>query len=259
MTQEITFEDGESYEKWMGVWSQRIGDQFLEWLAPQPEKTWVDIGCGNGTFTEQIYNACEPANIQALDPSPEQIDFALRRIESNNVSFQVGDAMSLPFDADRFDYATMALVLFFVPDPAVGVAEMVRVTKPGGSVSAYVWDLVEGGAPFESIMAQMRNLDIDSPRPLSAEISEQSRLVETWNDAGLTNVEVKRISVDRTFTNFTEFWDIALLAPPVGSALSPLDPDVGHHVRRMTQEFLGVDDTEPVTIHGFANAIKGTC
>ncbi len=259
MTQEITFEDGESYEKWMGVWSQRIGDQFLEWLAPQPEKTWVDIGCGNGTFTEQIYTAYKPANIQALDPSPEQIDFALRRIESNNVSFRVGDAMSLPFDADRFDYATMALVLFFVPDPAVGVAEMVRVTKPGGSVSAYVWDLVEGGAPFESIMAQMRNLDIDSPRPLSAEISEQSRLVETWNDAGLTNVEVKRISVDRTFTNFTEFWDIALLAPPVGSALSPLDPDVGHHVRRMTQEFLGVDDTEPVTIHGFANAIKGTC
>ncbi|MEC9088827.1 MAG: SAM-dependent methyltransferase, partial [Actinomycetota bacterium] len=133
------------------------------------------------------------------------------------------------------------------------------VTKPGGSVSAYVWDLVEGGAPFESIMVQMRSLDIDSPRPPSAEISEQSRLVETWNDAGLTNVEVKRISVDRTFTNFTEFWDIALLAPPVGSAFSPLDPDVGRDVRRMTQEFLGVDDTEPVTIHGFANAIKGTC
>ena len=41
----------------------------------------------------------------------------------------------------------MALVLFTVPDPAAGVAEMLRVTRPGGNISAYVWDLVEGGAP----------------------------------------------------------------------------------------------------------------
>ena len=98
MAQEIKFQDGESYEQWMGVWSQLIGDQFLEWLSPQPNATWIDIGCGNGTFTEQIYNAHAPKEIQALDPSPEQIDFALQRIKSENVSFQVGDAMNLPFE-----------------------------------------------------------------------------------------------------------------------------------------------------------------
>ena len=71
MTQEIKFQDGGSYEQWMGVWSQLVGDQFLEWLSPQPDATWIDIGCGNGTFTEQIYNAHAPKEIQALDPSPE--------------------------------------------------------------------------------------------------------------------------------------------------------------------------------------------
>src|SRR5215475_8388019 len=45
--------------------------------------------------------------------------------------FDRGDAMALPFPADTFDVATMALVIFFVPDPAKGVAEMVRVVRPG--------------------------------------------------------------------------------------------------------------------------------
>ena len=55
MGQEIKFQDGESYEKWMGVWTQLVGDQFLDWLSPETAKAWLDIGCGNGAFTEQIY------------------------------------------------------------------------------------------------------------------------------------------------------------------------------------------------------------
>ena len=53
----------------------------------------------------------------------------------------------LPFPESRFDAAVMALVIFFVPDPAKGVAEMVRVVGPGGTVAAYAWDIVGGGSP----------------------------------------------------------------------------------------------------------------
>tara|TARA_Y100000766_G_scaffold284914_1_gene305374 strand:+ start:1933 stop:2712 length:780 start_codon:yes stop_codon:yes gene_type:complete len=258
MAQEIKFQDGESYEKWMGVWSQLVGDQFLEWLSPQSGATWIDIGCGNGTFTEQIHNDCSPAEIQALDPSPEQIDFALNRIESDKASFQVGDAMNLPFGANRFDYATMALVLFFVPDPDVGVAEMVRVTKSGGSISAYVWDVLEGGLPVEAISAQLRRLDIPYPRPPSAEVSRIDRLKETWINAGLSDVETKQIAVHRTFDNFQQFWDITTLSPSIGPVLVKSQAGVSDRVKLMTQEALEVDDSEPVTINGFANAVKGT-
>ena len=45
----------------------------------------------------------------------------------------------------------MALVLFFVPNPAKGVAEMARVVKPGGTVAAYAWDMLGGGFPQEPI------------------------------------------------------------------------------------------------------------
>jgi ubiquinone/menaquinone biosynthesis C-methylase UbiE len=63
--------------------------------------------------------------------------------------FRQGDAMALPFPEDRFDAAVMALVIFFVPDPAKGVAEMVRVVGPGGMVAAYAWDTMGGGFPQE--------------------------------------------------------------------------------------------------------------
>ncbi|HIL06690.1 MAG TPA: class I SAM-dependent methyltransferase [Acidimicrobiia bacterium] len=256
--QEIKFQDGESYEKWMGIWTQLVGDQFLDWLSPQTAKTWLDIGCGNGAFTEQIYQQQNPSEIQAIDPSSEQIDFASRRIVSQRVTFQVGDAMDLQFKADHFDYATMALVLFFVPDPKVGVSEMIRVVKPDGVVSAYVWDIFGGGLPMEPINAQLRILDIPHPVAPSAEVSGLNSLESTWREAGLKEVEVKQISVDRTFANFEEFWDLTHNSPSVGPVLSKLPADVGHQVKKMAQDALGVDDSQTVTINAFANAVKGT-
>ena len=72
------------------------------------------------------------------------------------LAFRQGDAMSLPFSDRRFDAATMALVIFFVPDPAKGLAEMVRVVRPGGMVATYVWDMFGGGFTLDPIQAEMR-------------------------------------------------------------------------------------------------------
>jgi len=62
--------------------------------------------------------------------------------------FLRGDTMALPFVTDRFDAAVMALLLFFVPDPGKGVAEMARVVCPGGTVSTYLWIAGEAGCMF---------------------------------------------------------------------------------------------------------------
>jgi ubiquinone/menaquinone biosynthesis C-methylase UbiE len=177
---QIRFEDGAAYERMMGVWSRSAGQIFLDWLAPKPGLSWIDVGCGNGAFTELLVERSAPAAIEGVDPSEAQIAFARKRPAARLAKFQHGDAMALPFADDAFDAAVMALVIFFVPEPAKGVAEMVRVAKPAGSVSAYAWDVMGGGLPFASIVAEMRAMDMTPPLPPRPEASARhdARAVE---------------------------------------------------------------------------------
>ena len=65
--QQIRFDDGAAYERMMGNWSRLAGDIFLEWLAPRSGLRWIDIGCGNGAFTELLNERCAPAEVQGID------------------------------------------------------------------------------------------------------------------------------------------------------------------------------------------------
>src|SRR5689334_10647457 len=141
MTSQIVFDDGAAYERYMGVWSRLVAARFLDWLASKPAQRWLDIGCGNGAFSVMIAERCAPAMINGIDPSEQQLAFARTRLAPTVATFERGDAMALPFGDDSFDVAVMPLVIFFVPDPAVGVSEMARMVRQGGTVASYSWDL----------------------------------------------------------------------------------------------------------------------
>jgi ubiquinone/menaquinone biosynthesis C-methylase UbiE len=100
-----------------------------------------------------------------LDPSERQLAFARTRPATRGAAFCKGDAMALPYPESSFDSAVMALVIVFVPDPAKGLEEMVRVVRPGGTVATYVWDMVGGGFPLEPILAEMRAIGLNPPSP----------------------------------------------------------------------------------------------
>jgi ubiquinone/menaquinone biosynthesis C-methylase UbiE len=60
LTDQIRFDDGAAYERYMGTWSQLAGDAFIDWLAPPAGLRWLDVGCGNGAFTEMLVARCAP-------------------------------------------------------------------------------------------------------------------------------------------------------------------------------------------------------
>src|SRR4029079_12548084 len=103
MAEPLRFDDGAAYERMMGIWSRIVGLTFLDWLAPKLGLSWIDVGCGNGAFTEEIGHRGAPKDVRGVDPSEGQLAFARTRPGAHLAQFQQGDAMSLPFQDKNFD------------------------------------------------------------------------------------------------------------------------------------------------------------
>jgi SAM-dependent methyltransferase len=255
---QIRFDDGAAYERYMGAWSQLVGAAFLDWLAAPSGLRWLDVGCGNGAFTEMLVERCAPAAVEGIDPSEAQLAYARTRLAPRVAQFRQGDAMAQPFPDDAFDAAVMPLVIFFVPDPAVGVAEMARVVCPGGTVAAYAWDMTGGGFPYEAVQAELRGLGLDLPVPPSPEASRLDVLRDLWTGAGLDAVETREITVHRTFADFDDYWATILGGPSVGRQLAALaSEELALFRARLRERLPAADATGCITASARANAVGG--
>ena len=234
-----------------------MGDAFLDWLAPASGLRWLDVGCGNGAFTQMIVDRCAPAAVDGIDPAEGQLAFARTRPASRIARFHQGDAMALPFPDNSFDVAVMPLVIFFVPVPTVGVAEMARVVAAGGTVSAYAWDMVGGGFPYHALHEEMRAIGIDVPSPPSRDASRLDVLRELWTGAGLEAVETREIDVQRTFPSFEDYWSTILGGPSVSKKLKAMPAEPLAQLEGRMRTLLPADTNGGVTINARANAVKG--
>ncbi|HEX8027335.1 MAG TPA: methyltransferase domain-containing protein [Vicinamibacterales bacterium] len=257
MTGQIRFDDGTLYERFMGQWSRLAGDVFIDWLAAPPGLQWLDVGCGSGAFTELVVNRCAPQSIIGIDPSEGQLSYARQRLESDVVQFRQGDAMAMQFPDATFDIAVMPLVIFFVQDPARSVAEMTRVTRPGGQIAAYAWDMAGGGFPYAVLLAEMRNMGMVVPGPPSPEASKLDRLVELWTAAGLAEIDTREIVVERTFADFDDYWTTILGSPSVGTSLRAMRELDAERLKSALRAHLPADMFGRITCSARANAVKG--
>lgn len=254
---QIRFDDGATYERYMGTWSRLAGAVFLDWLAPRPGLRWLDVGCGNGAFTELLVERCAPAAVEGVDPSEAQLAFARTRPGARVATYRQGDAMALPFTDDAFDVAVMPLVIFFVPDPAKGVAEMARVVGPGGHIAAYGWALLDGGFPYAAVQAEMRELGVAPPMPPSPHASRLEVLQQLWTGAGLDAVETREIVVERTFPDFDDYWTTILGGPSISARLATMAPADLAVLKDRIHAHAPVDPAGRITYSARANAVKG--
>lgn len=241
----------------MGVWSQLAARQFLDWLAPASSLGWLDVGCGNGAFTELVVERCRPASVHGVDPSAAQLAYARQRPALAGAALAEGDAMALPWLTAIFDVAVMPLVIFFVPDPARGVAEMARVVRSGGTVAAYAWDMPGGGFPYDALLSELRALRVEIPGPPHPEVSSREALARTWAASGLREIATTAITVSRTFDGFDDYWRTAQGSASLGGTLKTLPPETRARLVAALQARLTLDDDGRLTCHAVANAVRG--
>lgn len=223
MKQEDKWAAGDLYEPYVGRWSRLVAREFVTWLSIPAQREWLDVGSGTGALAEVILEVADPRSVRGIDSSAGYVDYARRHVSSPAASFEAGDAGSLPLDADCVDVAVSGLVLNFVADPAVMIAEMARVVRPDGLVAVYVWDYagkmelmryfwdaavaLDPGAPDEGA-----RFPVCAPTPLR----------DLFTRAGLEAVEVRSIDVPTLFRNFDDYWSPFLggQGPAPGYAVS---------------------------------------
>lgn len=257
MADQIRFDDGAAYERMMGVWSRLVGNAFLDWLAPAPGLRWIDVGCGGGAFTELLVERAAPAEVQGVDPSEAQLAFARTRPAGRKAEFLLGDARDLPFPDCRFDAAVMALAIFFVPEPDKGVAEMLRVTRPGGTVATYAWDIAGGGLPMEPLQAEMHALGHTPLQPPSADVARLDALRTLWERAGLEEVATREIAVTRAFPDFEAFWMNMMNLGNLRAAIEAMPTAEAERLKAGTSARMPAAADGTVTVSARANAVRG--
>jgi ubiquinone/menaquinone biosynthesis C-methylase UbiE len=117
--------------------------QLLDGLEPERAASAIDVGCGYGADVIELAKRLRPGGrAVGVDLSEAMITEARRRTPGigPEVSFQVADAVALPFEDDTFDICRTETVLQHLADPARAVGEMARVTRPGGRVGALELD-----------------------------------------------------------------------------------------------------------------------
>ena len=105
----------------------------------RPGHRILDFGCGPGTISMGLASAVAPGELHGIDMEASQIEMARAAAAAgghDNAYFRTGDVAALPYDDDSFDVAHCHAVLMHVPDTRSVLAEVKRVLKPGGLVSA---------------------------------------------------------------------------------------------------------------------------
>ena len=127
----MSFDVGaEAYTRFMGRFSEPLAYEFAERSSIHPEQRVLDVGCGPGALTAELVRRVGPAQVAAIDPSASFVAAARERFP--DVDVREGRAERLPFPDASFDVALAQLVVHFMTDPVAGLAEMRRVTRPGG-------------------------------------------------------------------------------------------------------------------------------
>jgi len=252
------FTDGEAYERTMGRWSRLVGETFLAWIDLPKGLRWLDVGCGNGAFTEEIIARCAPATVTAIDPSDEQLTFARIRPGAKMAKFLTGDAQNLSFGDGTFDVAIMALVLSFLADPAKAVTEMARVVRAGGWVATYMWDVLNGGSPTTPIYTAIESLGLTVPVRPNPAASRLEAMRGFWEMAGLEAIETRVIRIPVRYANFDDFWDSnSVPIGPQGKVIAGMSPDTREQLRIRLREHLSAASDEQILYESFANAVRG--
>jgi SAM-dependent methyltransferase len=243
----------ESYDRFMGVYSVRLAPLLADLAGIGNGGRILDVGCGPGALSTELVRRVGPDSVTAVDPSESFVEAARDRLPG--IAVERASAEHLPFPDDSFDAAVAQLVVHFMTDPVAGLAEMARVTRPGGVVAACVWDHAGRRSPLGLFWEAARVLepDVDDESGLAG--AREGHLRELFEASGLAEIEDTALTVTVEHPNFEEWWErFTLGVGPAGAFTAGLEPGRLTELKELCRARL---PTAPVAITARAWAARG--
>jgi SAM-dependent methyltransferase len=244
---------GDAYDRFMGRYSRELAPAFADFAEVEAGQRVLDVGCGSGVLTEELARRVGADHVGGADPSP-LLDACAERVPGADLKRAAAE--DLPWPDDSFDAALAQLVVHFMNDVEAGIAEMARITRPGGVVAACTWDFSGGMQLLGTYWESARALD---PGATESETSafDEARLDALWREAGLGDVEVDALVVSSRYEDFDELWDTFLLGVgPAGQHLTSQPPERQAALRAECSSRLG-EPAGPVELDARAWAVRG--
>ncbi len=255
------FSLGEAYDVFMGRWSGRLAPRLVQFTAVVDGDDVLDVGSGTGSLAASVAEVAPSSRIVGIDRSEPYVTLAQARHQSPRLRFEVGDAEHLPFADASFDRTLSLLILNFVSHPQAALAEMIRVTRPGGTIAAAVWDYGEGMEMLRLFWNEAAALDAraDAKDERHMPLSRRGELAALWRSQHLQSVAETPLTIVTEFTCFEDYWSPFLQQQgPAGAHVATLSPDDRAQLEsRLRRRLFGDLPDGPIALRARAWAVRG--
>jgi SAM-dependent methyltransferase len=254
----MSFEaDAAVYDRHVGRYAAQLSAAVIGAARVVRGDRALDVGCGPGGLTRALADLVGVENVAAVDPSKSFVAACEDRVPGADV--REGAAESLPFDDGAFDVVLSQLVVNFMRDADVGLAEMRRVARGGGSVASCVWDYADGMTMLRAFWDGALDVDPDAPdEARTMRYCNEPELRELWLRGGLHDVQTGAVVVEAAYDDFDDYWSPfpAGLAPS-GAYCASLDAGRQEALREAVFRRLG-DPAGPFRLTARAWFVRGS-
>jgi ubiquinone/menaquinone biosynthesis C-methylase UbiE len=243
-----------------------MGDEIIRMIKPKSNEIILDIACGTGEPGLTIASMINGGKVFITDISEGMLEIARDNATQrgiNNIETHTCDVCELPFDDNTFDAISCRKGFMFFPDIQVAVKEMKRVLKPGGRISASVWDGPEKNFWITAIMGTIsKNMELP-PLPAGSpgmfRCSKDGFMVELFTQAGLRNVSQNYVSGKLNSKTTDVYWNMMTeVGAPIVAALSFADDAMREKIKADVYELVNnkypdgnvIMDSSSIVVYG---------
>ena len=198
----------DAYDRHVGRYGPELAREMVRVAEVRGGQRALDVGCGTGALTIVLAEVLGGGGVAGIDPSERFVAACRARVPGADV--RVGTGEELPWDNDEFDVVLAQLVVDGMNDARHGVAEMRRVARPGGVLSACTWDFEGGMRLLRAVWDSALEVDAELARSFGADrsnpMSRPHELEELWRATGLERIDVGRVEAGADYADFDDLW-----------------------------------------------------